>query len=379
MATRQTIPGTSIEMYYGKDGMRYQTMEAAEASDRVFDAQMSAAGGGKTGKVGKVGKTGSSSGTSSNMTKEFLAQWGDMNTRSLDILSGILSGDNSPPSEYMDLMSDIKSQISSFDEQYGGMTQRAFDTSMEDIATQRGLITDLTRMSQPDYAGVSGRAATDVAAQSELARGNMALEAMSYGVDPTSGKFGALTRKSYMREAGDKVKAMNEARRAEKERSTGLKIAALQNIDPSVSANIATNLMNQKSNLYGLQTGVLGAMTAADKAKSDTAIQVAKSIGDIGSQYGSAGLTMLGIEEGRNQSTPGSSVDFNYVKPTPYSGKSLALNSPTGISKPSNVDATGISAPTSGFSSIDADMAARNARLDPNYGKSEAFIKATGG
>jgi hypothetical protein len=378
MATRQTIPGTSIEMYYGKDGMRYQTMEAAEASDKVYNAQLSGAGGGSGGgTVKSLQKKGSSpSGSSSNMTKEFLAQWGNMNTRSLDILSGILSGDNSPPAEYMDLMSDIKGQISSFDEQYGGMTQRAFDASMQDIETQRGLVTDLTQMSQPDYAGVSGRAAADVAAQSELARGDMALEAMSYGVDPTSGKFGELTRKSHLREAGDKVRAMNEARRAEKERSTGLKIAALQNIDPSVSAGIASNLMGQKSNLYGLQTNVLGAMSAAEKAKSDTAIQVAKSIGDIGSQYGSAGLTMLGIEEGKNQSTPGSSVDYNTIfsKPTPYSGESISLNSSA-----SNATPSGGGVPTSGFSSIDADMAARNARLDPNYGKSAAFIKATGG
>lgn len=254
----------------------------------------------------------------SQMTNEFLAKWGDMNQKALDVLtsslSGSLTGGNAGGGGvYADLINDIKGQISSFDTNYGDMTKKAFDSSMSDIEAKRGITTDLTNMAKTDYEGVSGRAAADVGAQSEIARGDMAREAMSYGIDPTSGKFGALQKKSYLGEARNKVEAMNKARAAEKERSAGLKVTAAQLIDPSVSAGIATNLMNQKGKLYDTQISATNAMATADKARSDTALGIANAIKDIGEQYGSLGGTMLGIQTGQGTysggtgfATPGS-------------------------------------------------------------------------
>lgn len=325
MATRKQVVlsqggAKPIYEYYGKDGRRYDTWEAAVASDKAYDAQMS--GGKSSGNyardvynASKKSTSAGSGGSSSNMTNEFLSKWGEMNKQALDTLTktleGAFSGDSQASSVFGDLIGNIQNQISYFDENYGGYAKQALDTTIQDLETRRGLITNLTDMARPDYAGVSGRAAADVAAQHELAREDMALNAMSYGVDPTSGKFGELSKKSFLAEARDKVEAMNKARMGEKNRSAGLTAEALQAINPAISASIASDLMNQKSNLLGLQTNVAGALTNAEKAKADTAIAVANAVGDIGSQYGSAGLTMLGINEGKTGAEAGSTY-------TPY-------------------------------------------------------------
>lgn len=237
---------------------------------------------------------------SSQMTNEFLSKWGDMNSKALEVLtnslSGTLTGNTEASGIYGDLINNIKTQISDFDTNYGDTTKQLMDTTMADINTRRGLITDLTNMSRPDYEGVSGKAAADVGTQFETARGEMAREAMSYGVDPTSGKFGALSKKSTLGEARAKVEAMNRARGAEKERSAGLMTNAINAIDPTASANLASNLMTQKGNLLGLQTTAANALTTAEKTKSDTALGIANTIKDIGEQYGSLGSSMLGLQ-----------------------------------------------------------------------------------
>lgn len=233
----------------------------------------------------------------SQMTNEFLAKWGDMNQATLDVLTKTLEGTfNSGGGVYGDLINDIKGQITQFDTNYGDMTKKAFDTTMADIDTRRDLVTGLVNEAQPDYRGVEGRAAADVSTQSELARQGMARDAMSYGVDPTSGNFGALMKKSFLRESRDKVDAMNKARLAEKESSMGLRTQLVNSIDPSVSAGVASNLMNQRGQLLGLQTQAAGAMSSAEKAKADTALGVANAIGGIGAQYGSLGSSLLGLQ-----------------------------------------------------------------------------------
>lgn len=238
-------------------------------------------------------------GASSQMTNEFLTKWGDMNKETLDVLkntlNGIYSGNSPSTGIYGDIINNIKNQISTFDTQYGGTTQQLMDSTMSDVNARRGLVSNLTNMAKPDYEGVSGRAAADVGTQSEVARGEMSREAMSYGIDPTSGKFGALQKKSFLGEARNKVDAMNKARVAEKERSAGLTTTAINAIDPNVTGTLAMNLMNQKGNLLGLQTQAAGAMSAAEKAKADTALGVAQQMGNIGEQYGSLGSTMMGL------------------------------------------------------------------------------------
>lgn len=250
--------------------------------------------------------------STSQMTNEFLSKWGDMNQKALNVLTnslnGTLTGNTEASGIYGDLINNIKTQITDFDANYGDTTKQLMDTTMQDINTRRGLVTDLTNMARPDYEGVSGRAAADVGTQFETARGEMAREAMSYGVDPTSGKFGALSKKSILGEARAKVEAMNKSRQLEKERSAGLMTNAINAIDPSTSGNLASTLMNQKGQLLGLQTNAAQALSSAEKAKSDTALGIANTIKDIGAQYGSLGSSMLGLQTSQGTYTGGTGV-----------------------------------------------------------------------
>lgn len=291
----------------GVDGKKYDSIEAAEAAGKLFTGTAN-----QTLEAGRIANESAridleakkaaikNQAASSQMTNEFLSKWGDMNQKALEVLTGSLSGTltgNTPASGiYADLIGNIKTQISDFDANYGDATKQLLDTTMQDIQTRRGLVTDLTNMARPDYEGVSGKAAADVGTQFETARGEMARDAMSYGVDPTSGKFGALSKKSTLGEARAKVEAMNRARGAEKERSSGLMINAINAIDPTASANLASNLMNQKGQLLGLQTNAAQALSAAEKAKADTALGIANTIAGIGEQYGSLGSSMLGLQ-----------------------------------------------------------------------------------
>lgn len=232
------------------------------------------------------------------LTKDFLSKWGSINDSALKVLQDAVSGTTSSTgnSGLDSILADIKGQVSAFETNYGGMTKTAMEGAMGDIATKRGLAENVATMAKPDYEGVAGKAATDTAAQSELARGAEARQAMSYGVDPTSGKFGTLTKKSYMDEARDKVTAMNRARSAEKTRSIGATTAAAGLINPSESASIASNLMSQKSNLLGLETDTAKAVSSADVARSEAKTSAANAMTNIGQQYGSLGSTLLGLQ-----------------------------------------------------------------------------------
>jgi hypothetical protein len=291
----------------GVDGKKYDSIAAAEAAGKLYigtSEQALEAGriANKSARIDLEAKKAAikNQAASSQMTNEFLSKWGDMNSKALEVLTGSLSGTltgNTPASGiYGDLINNIQTQIKDFDTNYGDTTKQLMDTTMADINTRRGLVTNLTNMAQPDYEGVSGKAAADVGTQFETARGEMARDAMSYGVDPTSGKFGALSKKSTLGEARAKVEAMNRARGGEKERSAGLMTGAINAIDPSTSAGLATSLMNQRTGMLGLQTQAANALTTAEKAKSDTALGIANTIAGIGEQYGSLGSSMLGLQ-----------------------------------------------------------------------------------
>lgn len=257
---------------------------------------------------------------SSQMTNSFLSKWGEMNQATLDVLTKTLSGafnGESGGGVYGDIINDVKTQLSNFDTNYGDMTKRAFDTTMSDIDTRRGLVTGLINEANPDYAGVEGRAAADVSTQSEIARQGMAMDAMSYGVDPTSGAFGALQKKSFLRESRDKVDAMNKARRAEKESSMGIRTNLVNAIDPTVSAGVASNLMSQRNQLLGLETTAANAMSSAEKAKADTALGVANAMGNIGEQYGSLGSSMLGLQTAQGTYSGGGTLYDQWKNASP--------------------------------------------------------------
>lgn len=283
----------------GSDGKAYDSVSAATRASKLYnktaqDASRSSKLGLRSQELDVQSKEQAlkNKADTAALTKEFLSKWGDINTQALTTLQNAISGGTSiGNAEDNSLIQAVKNQIQTFDEQYGGIQTEALQTSLDDIKARQDITNELRGLAEPDYEGVTGRAATDVSTQSALAREASARELMSSGVDPTSGKFGALQEKSYLGEARNKVEAMNKARRSEKERATGLKMDVLDKIDPSASADIAKMLMSQKSDLLGLQTQAYNAATSADTSKAN----LANVMSDIASQYGSLGSTMLGL------------------------------------------------------------------------------------
>ena len=302
MATRKDIGG-GIYQWFGKDGKAYATREAAEAADKAWDATMK--GGTRTAKMG-TSSGGGSTGIS-QLTSDFLSKWGDISDSAIEMLQNVISGGGSTgDSDYDDLINSIKTQVSDFETNYAPAMKESTELALENIRASRGAVDTLKGLATADYAGVAGRAATDAKAQSEIQSQEAAKELMSYGVDPTSGKFGALSRKNALGTARNVVEAMNKARQAEKSRvgEAATQLAGAANTAASTSTNLASNLMSQKSNLLGMQTGAYTAKTAAEKAKADTAIAVANALGAIGEGYGSMGATMLGLQIGSGEDIP---------------------------------------------------------------------------
>jgi len=307
-----------VYAYYGKDGKSYPTWEAAVAADEAWDA---------THGTSKAAIE--SSQATSRITQQFLQQWGDINEATLssltDTLKSLDSGQAYAGSEQIaDLISDVKAQSKQFNKQYGSLESEAIESASADFRSQRELTGQYMGLATPDYEGVTGRAATDVRGASERARQAGAREMMSYGVDPTAGKFGALTRPDYLTQARNEAIAMNLARRGEKERVTDITARGLELIDPTKAAAIASNIQGLRSGLTETRAGLAEADIEARTQIAKTKADIAGQITDVGRDYGSAGMTMLGLETagGGNTnisnlpaSTQGLSVQASSVQP----------------------------------------------------------------
>jgi hypothetical protein len=193
-------------------------------------------------------------------------------------------------------IADIKTQAADYGTLYGDLEKESVAAARGDVAAKRDLTGTLMEGAEADIEGVRGRSRADIAGAFEGARGAQAREMQSYGVDPSSGKFGAMTRKSFMDEARSGVIAGNLAARGEKERAAGAAERAFSLIDPSKAAGIASDISTKKAG-YTRMTADL-AKTESErkmgitKAKTD----ITGAIGKVGEQYGSIGATMLGIE-----------------------------------------------------------------------------------
>lgn len=349
MAGYQTANGSTVDMtggfsrYYGADGKEYATMAAAENASKMFNK----AAYGQTAPMSRSAelvrevqarKATAKPSQTDDLTKEFLSKWGGINEKALSSLDKIVSGEmpaDFPGSEQLQgLISQIGEQSKSFEQQYGGLEKASVEASMEDIANRRKLTGQYMDLARPDYAGAVGRAAADARSAGARAAGAQARQAMAYGIDPTSLKFGALTRKSVMDTARNEAMAMNVARRGEKERLTGITERGMQLIDPSKSYSMASDIAGKKAGLIGQQANLQLASTGAamdlNKMRADAAMRMA----DIGSQYGSAGMTMLGINKAQNPTAtkpeiPGTTPELPTVQSLNMSGGSVGVGTPT--------------------------------------------------
>ena len=241
-----------------------------------------------------------------NLTQQFLSQWGVGMEKLGNLYDKILSGETGGAAGPLGELTDkIMQEYEDFKTEYQPMEREFFEAAREELGIRRDLAGQLQRLATPDYEGVAGTAMADVAGQSEMARQAAAREAMGYGIDPTSGKFGALTRKSYLDEARNRAIAANLARRGEKERVSGLTTEALGLIKPSETAGVG----------LGIQKGRTGLLTTAGelgKARADIQRSYADIVGNYGEQmvqpYGEVGFTLLGHQLGQGGGVPATGI-----------------------------------------------------------------------
>ena len=227
-------------------------------------------------------KTAESSG---KLATEFLSSWTSSIGQTGDFYKQMISGissESGPMAGQMGRLNELTDMVGqeyqSYKDTYGDMTNEFLSDARAEASMRRQAGTELMQASQADLEGVSGRAAADVGAQSEMARQSNARTMMGLGVDPTSGKFGALTQRSYLDEAKNTAIAMNAARRGETERATGLKATTMGLLDPTKSAQVGINMNQQGQNLLNMQGGLAKAGVEAQTAQT-------KVLGDLASGY----------------------------------------------------------------------------------------------
>lgn len=235
-------------------------------------------------------------GVTAELTKQFLSQWGVGMENLKDLYSQILGGDGGTAGQVGELSQKVLEEYESFKEEYAPLQREFFQQAGEELGVRREMIGQLRGLATPDYEGEAGRARADVAGQSEMARQAESRRLMSLGLDPTSGKFGALTKKSYLDEARNTAIAMNLARRGEKERVTGITGQAIQLADPRIASSIGLGLQEQGTGM--LKTTADLARAQADIEQSRAGI-VSSYAQNVVNPYGQVGFTLLGQQIGQ--------------------------------------------------------------------------------
>ena len=142
---------------------------------------------------------------------------------------------------------------------------------------------------------------------------------MGYGIDPTAGKFGALTRKSYLDEARNTAIAMNLARRGEKERVSEAQLKIAQTADPRISGGLALGISEGGAKLATTAADVYKSGAEAISAQTNALTNLTSSYGqNVVSPYAEmAGYFMGqgGVLGGAGKSKP--SVSFSRGTSTP--------------------------------------------------------------
>jgi hypothetical protein len=187
----------------------------------------------------------------------------------------------------MDINKQMDEQYAEYRRTYDPAAREFLQGAREEAGLRRGMAQSIMDASKPDYEGVMGRAAGDVTAQSEIARQASQREMLSYGIDPGSGRFGALTRRSYLDEARNKAIAMNLARRGEKERVTNLALEGMKVVDPTKQGELALGFARTGAEMLGQKAGVAKAAADVSIAQTQALSNIARSASDIAGSYGS--------------------------------------------------------------------------------------------
>jgi len=215
---------------------------------------------------------------------QFLESWGSslsqissMYGDSATVLKGLMTGggETEGTKGLGELSKLMQGEYTSFREQYAPMEKEAMFTGREMTQQKAAIQREIAKGggTWADTEGAAARAKTDVGIQGELQNQIEARKLMSMGVDPSSGRFGALTRKGAIDTAGETVKAMNLARQTEKTQGLGRAIAASGAINPSEYTNIGTGIRKSGTDILqgagALETARAGAETSNLNAKTN--------------------------------------------------------------------------------------------------------------
>ena len=233
----------------------------------------------------------------SKLASKFLGEWltamkdvkgifGGASTFMKDAMKFITGGGTgSAPSGFDDVIVQLKNSYQDYQKNYAPAAKQFIQAGLQEQAMRTGAIGRLEQYATPDYAGVRGRAAADVSGQSELERAAMERKLLSMGIDPSSGKFGALTRKSYLDQARNTAIAMNLAARGEKERAATVTAQEASLLNPASTAGVGLNIANMGSTILGQQAALETAKVNAETAKARTIGDLATGMGTLATGY----------------------------------------------------------------------------------------------
>lgn len=231
------------------------------------------------------------------MASQFLQMWSGamgetsgMFKKAFDALSGVTgsitaSGDEATKKLY-GIADTIGQEYASYRAQVGDTEAELLAGARGEAQARRGAIQTFQEGLKPDYASAEGRAATDVRTQGEAERQAVERGLMSMGIDPSSNRFGALSRKTSLDTARNTAIATNVARRGEKERVTNVAAQGLQFLDPSKAGGTAIALRRAGTDILGQQANVLGKAADVGVAKTQAISNVATATGNLANAYG---------------------------------------------------------------------------------------------
>lgn len=209
--------------------------------------------------------------------------------------------------DFTKLSGDLETEWNNIKDKFGGLTDQAITMAGEEMTQRAELGKSLTSLAQPDYEGAAGRAMADVSSQGAKARQAEQRRLSGLGIDPTSGRGRSEMNTISQKETLAKAQVANEARRGEKERVTDVTGRAMELIDPSKTAAIATNVQNAKNQVLqgriavgeadarqqqGISSAIQGMTGAATNLASGYASSVTAPMGEAAGVY--SGMAMKG-------------------------------------------------------------------------------------
>lgn len=227
--------------------------------------------------------------SSGKIAAQFLEAWGSSLTTvasmygdASSVIKGLMSGESggglAPKLKGLDELSTLmKQEYATYKADFGGM-EKEFLGQARDLSTGKTNI--LKELAQGggkwvDEEGAAARAKVDAGLQGELQNQAEARKLLAMGVDPSSGRFGALTRKGAVDMAGETVRAMNLARQTEKTQGTARGLAIAGAMNPNETANIGLAIGKGGREILG-QAGQL------EQAGANVQSQYINSMGNLG-------------------------------------------------------------------------------------------------